>query len=219
MPKCPQNNMTKQLLPIRKPSLLIPRIPCITRTARQHTRVKKNTWKQRLTRRRLSRLILALLRHTIDSGEPIYGTRGVTCLVDITNSHAQYCLGHFKEAAAAFRRGVELDPSNASLKSGLKNAEARIVPDAGGIPPLEADNPVSDPASSTGLGGMAEMLRGLGGGSAGGGMPDLASMMNNPMMMQMAQQMMANGGLERLMQNPALANMVSSSTVCFHPGR
>ncbi|KAI9068003.1 hypothetical protein FKP32DRAFT_1588030 [Trametes sanguinea] len=39
-------------------------------------------------------------------------------------------------------------------------------------------------------------------------MPDLASLMSNPMMMQMAQQMMQNGGLERLMQNPALANMV-----------
>ena len=56
------------------------------------------------------------------------------------------------------------------------------------------------------MGGMADMLRNMGGG--GGGMPDLASMLNNPGMMQMAQQMMANGGLERMMQNPALANMV-----------
>lgn len=39
-------------------------------------------------------------------------------------------------------------------------------------------------------------------------MPDLANLMNNPMMMQMAQQLMANGGLERLMSNPALGNMV-----------
>lgn len=35
---------------------------------------------------------------------------------------------------------------------------------------------------------MADMLRGLGGGgeagAAGGGMPDLASLMQNPMMMQ-----------------------------------
>lgn len=40
-------------------------------------------------------------------------------------------------------------------------------------------------------------------------MPDLAAMMQNPMMMQMAQQMMANGGMDRMMQNPAVANMVS----------
>ena len=43
-------------------------------------------------------------------------------------------------------------------------------------------------------------------------MPDLAGMMNNPMMMQMAQQLMANGGLERIMSNPAVANMVRSSS-------
>jgi small glutamine-rich tetratricopeptide repeat-containing protein alpha len=75
------------------------------------------------------------------------------------------------------------------------------------------------------MGGLAETLRNMGGGGAGG-MPDLASMMNNPAMMQMAQQMMANGGLERLMSNPGVANMVSciesmlmellySSSMCF----
>jgi small glutamine-rich tetratricopeptide repeat-containing protein alpha len=47
------------------------------------------------------------------------------------------------------------------------------------------------------------------GGAGAGGMPDLAGMMNNPAMMQMAQQMMANGGMERLMSNPAVANMVN----------
>jgi small glutamine-rich tetratricopeptide repeat-containing protein alpha len=47
-----------------------------------------------------------------------------------------------------------------------------------------------------------------GGGGGGGGMPDLASLMQNPMMMQMAQQLMANGGMESLMSNPAVTNMV-----------
>lgn len=71
------------------------------------------------------------------------------------------------------------------------------------------------------MGGMADMLRnmgmggggGAGGGAGGGGMPDLASLMNNPMMMQMAQQMMSNGGMERLMQNPSVANMVCLNIV------
>jgi small glutamine-rich tetratricopeptide repeat-containing protein alpha len=58
---------------------------------------------------------------------------------------------------------------------------------------------------------MADALRNMGGG---GGMPDLASMMNNPAMMQMAQEMMANGGLERLASNPAVANMVSDIELC-----
>ncbi len=51
-------------------------------------------------------------------------------------------------------------------------------------------------------------MRGMGGGGAGGG-PDLASLMSNPMMRQMAEGLMKDGGLERLMQNPAVANMVS----------
>jgi small glutamine-rich tetratricopeptide repeat-containing protein alpha len=64
---------------------------------------------------------------------------------------------------------------------------------------------------------MADMLRGMGGGGGGGGggMPDLSSILNNPQMMAMAQQMAANGGLERLMSNPAVANMVSSSHDCL----
>lgn len=51
------------------------------------------------------------------------------------------------------------------------------------------------------------MMRNMGVGS-GGGMPDLASMMNNPQLMAMAQQLAANGGLANLMQNPSVADMV-----------
>lgn len=51
------------------------------------------------------------------------------------------------------------------------------------------------------------MLGNLGG--AEGGMPNLASLMNNPRLMAMAQQLAANGGLEQLMQNPAVSNMVN----------
>lgn len=69
------------------------------------------------------------------------------------------------------------------------------------------------------MGGMADMLRNMGGGGGGGGggMPDLASLMGNPQIMTMAQQLAANGGLERLMQNPALADMVRTSTSAIAP--
>ena len=130
--------------------------------------------------------------------------------------HAHYCLSDFKAAAAAFRRGLEIDPSNASLKTGLQNAEARIGPEDSldDVPSLDsAASAAGAGAGAGGLGGMADMLRnmGMGGGGGGagaGGMPDLSSFLNNPAMMQMAQQMMQNGGMERLMQNPAVANMV-----------
>ncbi|KAJ6574632.1 hypothetical protein B0H19DRAFT_1254311 [Mycena capillaripes] len=130
--------------------------------------------------------------------------------------HAQYSLADFKAAADAFERGLKLDPNNAGLKSGLENSTARIVPDDDGPPPLIPDN--GFPSSGTrdaggplgGMGGMADLLAGMGGGGGGGGgMPDIASLMQNPQMMAMAQQMMANGGLANLMQNPAVSNMMN----------
>ncbi|KAI0080038.1 hypothetical protein K474DRAFT_1590836, partial [Panus rudis PR-1116 ss-1] len=69
--------------------------------------------------------------------------------------------------------------------------------------------PAAAGAPGASAGGMADILRNLGMGGGQGGAPDFASLLNNPMMMQMAQQMMANGGLERLMSNPALANMMN----------
>ncbi|KAG2117933.1 TPR-like protein [Suillus discolor] len=132
--------------------------------------------------------------------------------------HAQYTLGDYKAAAAAFKKGIELDPTSANLKSGLQNAMDRIPSeddDDDGPPPLvpEGDIP-SDTragfgAGAGGLGGMANMFGNMGGMGGAGGMPDLAGLMNNPMMMQMAQQMMANGGMERLMSNPNVANMMN----------
>jgi hypothetical protein len=93
------------------------------------------------------------------------------------------------------------------MQDGLRNAEAQ---------PTDAARDMATPSAmpAGGLGGLADTLRNLGGDGAGGaggagGMPDLAGMMNNPAMMQMAQQMMANGGLERVMSNPSVANMVS----------
>jgi len=117
--------------------------------------------------------------------------------------HAQYCLGDYRAATDAFERGLKQDPTNASLKGGLQNAQARIAADAS-----EASMDAVD-STLPNVGGMADMLRNMGGAGRGGGMPDLASLMNNPQVMQMAQQLASNGGLANLMQNPAVANMMN----------
>ena len=129
--------------------------------------------------------------------------------------HARYSIGDYAAAAAAYRDGLELEPENATMKTGLRNSEAHtqttdVVGDA--PPPNASSNPRADPGTG-GLGGLADSLGNMGGDGAGG-MPDIAGMMNNPAMMQMAQQMMANGGLERLMSNPTVANMVSCIESC-----
>lgn len=128
--------------------------------------------------------------------------------------HAQYCLGDFQAAADAFERGLKIDPSNSGLKSGLANAKGKL-PSASD--PSSRAPPSSNVSTGAGadVGGMADMFRSMGGGggAGGGGMPDLASLMGNPQIMSMAQQLAANGGLERMMQNPALADMVPTFTL------
>jgi small glutamine-rich tetratricopeptide repeat-containing protein alpha len=53
------------------------------------------------------------------------------------------------------------------------------------------------------LGGLASML-----GGGGGGMPDLAGLMQNPMMRQMAQNLMSNPDmLNNIMSNPQVRSM------------
>lgn len=93
------------------------------------------------------------------------------------------------------------------MKTALENTKNLAGSDS---PPIPANH--TPPAASAGAGAsmpnVEEMMRNMGGGGGAGGMPDLASMMNNPMMRQMADSLMANGGMERLMQNPAVANMV-----------
>jgi small glutamine-rich tetratricopeptide repeat-containing protein alpha len=128
-------------------------------------------------------------------------------------SHAHYSLGAYESAANAFQKGLDVDPTSISLKSGKENALARIISEAEAAP-----SPGSPPRSAGAVpgaggagGGFEDVLRSLGGGAgAGGGLGgmDIAGMMQNPALMNMAQQMMANGGLENLMQNPAMGNMV-----------
>jgi small glutamine-rich tetratricopeptide repeat-containing protein alpha len=104
--------------------------------------------------------------------------------------HAQYSIGDYAAAATAYRRGLELDPTNASLKQGLTNSEQHVQQESSSSTSVQPDT-----NTGQGMGGLP-------------GMPDIASLMQNPMMMQMAQQMMANGGLDRLMSNPNINNMV-----------
>ncbi|KAF7340028.1 Hsc70 cochaperone [Mycena venus] len=118
--------------------------------------------------------------------------------------HAQYSLTDFRASADAFERGLKLDPNNAGLKPvsfPTTTAPPPLIPDTGSTPSPRGGG------APGGMGGMADLLAGMGGG--GGGMPDIASLMQNPQMMAMAQQMMANGGLDGLMRNPAVANMMN----------
>ncbi|KAK4687325.1 small glutamine-rich tetratricopeptide repeat-containing protein alpha, partial [Tremellales sp. Uapishka_1] len=127
--------------------------------------------------------------------------------------HAQFSLGAYQDAIDAYEAGLKLDPANPNMKAALATAKTRYA-ESSTSDVVDRETPAAGGAGA-GAGGMpdlsalAGMMGGMGGGG-GGGMPDIAAMMRNPQMMAMAQQMMANGGLERLMSNPALRGMAEN---------
>ncbi|KAJ1833032.1 Small glutamine-rich tetratricopeptide repeat-containing protein 2 [Coemansia sp. RSA 2711] len=102
---------------------------------------------------------------------------------------AHFGLGQYQEAADAYEKGLELDPTNKVMLASLESARSKL---AAASPAERAAASPTDTQSAS--------------GSGAGGF-DLGSLMNNPALMGMAQNMMANGGLERLMNNPELMNM------------
>jgi small glutamine-rich tetratricopeptide repeat-containing protein alpha len=119
--------------------------------------------------------------------------------------YAHFALGQYQDAKNAFEKGLSFDPNNQAMKAALENTRNQLGDD--NLPtPSSQSPPTGTTGASTSSPNIEDMMRNMGGG--GGGMPDLAGMMNNPMMRQMAESLMANGGMERLMQNPAVANMV-----------
>ena len=114
----------------------------------------------------------------------------------LPNSHALFSSGRYQEAVEAYEKGIEVDPTNALMKSGLETARQHAGDASKPTSPSSSSRDVSGgPAADAGMGGG---LPGMGGGA--GGMPDLSSLMNNPMITQMAQSMMANGGLDQMMK-------------------
>jgi small glutamine-rich tetratricopeptide repeat-containing protein alpha len=61
---------------------------------------------------------------------------------------------------------------------------------------------------SGGMPDLSSILGSLGGGRGGGaGGPDLSGLLNNPMLMNMAQQMASSGALGDIMNNPRMREM------------
>ena len=138
---------------------------------------------------------------------------------------ARFALGDARGSMEAYRQGIEHEGSGGSdaMKKGFETAKRRVEE-------LEAEerdnsNPLSSrgggagvnvntpsPSSSGGmpdLSSLAGMFGGGGtGGSGGGGMPDLSSIMSNPMFANMAQSLMSNPEtMQNLMSNPRLREM------------
>lgn len=136
---------------------------------------------------------------------------------------ARFALGDAKGSMDAYKKGIDYEGNGGSeaMKKGYETAKKRVeeleaegdevtsrgagagdAPGAGGMPNL------NDLASMFGGGGAGGAGRG---GAGGGGMPDLGSIMSNPMFASMAQNLMSNPDLmNNLMSNPRLRDMANS---------
>ena len=128
---------------------------------------------------------------------------------------ARFVLGDAKGSMEAYGKGIEYEGNGGSeaMKKGFKTAKEKVEEmerekEASGM-----DEDVDDaPRGAGGAGGMPDLsaLAGMmgGGGGGGGSMPDMASIMNNPMFASMAQNLMSNpDALQGLMNNPQLRAM------------
>ncbi|KAL3473794.1 hypothetical protein BJX99DRAFT_192152 [Aspergillus californicus] len=132
---------------------------------------------------------------------------------------ARFDMADYHGAKEAYEKGIEAEGNGGSeaMKRGLETCNQKIQEASQGPEP-PADSVDDAPGASRGGGGggmpdlssLASMLGG-GGGGGGGGMPDLGSMMNNPMFASMAQNLMSNpDALSNLMSNPQLRSMAEN---------
>ncbi|KNC85941.1 hypothetical protein SARC_01888 [Sphaeroforma arctica JP610] len=105
----------------------------------------------------------------------------------------------YSKSIEAYQKGLEVAPGNKVYLDGLKQAENKASDQASRAAVNTRSSNPQPPAGMPGMPGMP----------GGGGMPDLAGLMNNPALMQMAQQVMANGGMDELLQNPAMRDMAA----------
>lgn len=109
---------------------------------------------------------------------------------------SRFALGDAKGSMEAYAKGIEAEGNGGSdaMKKGYETAKRRCE-EEGVSPELDTTDSRSGPGGA-GAGGMPDLssLAGMlgGGGGGAGGMPDLGALMQNPMMRQMASQMMSN---------------------------
>lgn len=137
---------------------------------------------------------------------------------------ARFALGDAQGAVDAYGKGIEYEGNGGSeaMKKGYETAKRRVEETGGSV---DDDSVAATrgaggaPGAGAGPGGMPDFasLAGMfGGGGAGGpggagGMPDLSSIMSNPMFASMAQNIMSNPDMmNNLMSNPAIRDMANS---------
>ena len=124
---------------------------------------------------------------------------------------ARFALGDSKGAVQAYEKGIDIESSGGKTASeallrGYETAKRRLAEEQAENESISA--PTQNPGGSElpDLSGLAGMF---GGGGKAGGMPDLGGLLSNPMVAQMAQNLMKNPEMvNNFMKNPMLKQMM-----------
>lgn len=129
---------------------------------------------------------------------------------------ARFALGDAKGSMEAYHQGIEAEGNGGSeaMKKGFETAKRRVEELEAEEQDLSRDAPGGGAGGATpslaDLAGMFGGGAGRGAGGGGGGMPDLSSIMSNPMFANMAQSLMSNPDMmSNLMSNPRLRDMAN----------
>ncbi|KAH8676065.1 small glutamine-rich tetratricopeptide repeat-containing protein 2-like protein [Xylariales sp. PMI_506] len=125
---------------------------------------------------------------------------------------ARFALGDPKGSMEAYQQGIEHEGNGGSdaMKKGYETAKKRVDELAADEVSAAADTARGAAGAGPDLASLASMFGGGGGagGAGGGGMPDFASIMNNPMFASMAQNLMSNPDMmNNMMNNPRIREM------------
>lgn len=127
---------------------------------------------------------------------------------------ARYALDDAKGSMEAYQKGIEYEGNGGSdaMKKGYETAKRRVEEESEAEVASRGAGAAGGGGGGPNLNDLASMFGGGGGqGGGGGGMPDLSSIMSNPMFASMAQNLMSNPDLmQNLMSNPRLREMANS---------
>lgn len=108
------------------------------------------------------------------------------------------CQNRYEQAVDAYKKALELDPNQESYKNNLKIAQDKVH---------EMENAARN---AFGAGATA--------GGMAGGMPNMAEVLNNPAMMQMATQLMSDPNIQNMMTQMMGGLMGESAQGAAAPG-
>jgi small glutamine-rich tetratricopeptide repeat-containing protein alpha len=122
---------------------------------------------------------------------------------------ARFAQGDAKGSMEAYKQGMEAEGGGSDvMRRGYETAKKRYEEEAGDVGAPDASTRSAPGAGAGGMPDLSSLASMFGGSGGDGGMPDLSQMMNNPMVRQMAQQVMQNPDmLNSMMSDPRVAQM------------